>query len=78
MYWRRNGLGQAKDVGNSISSVEWDFGGGTITSGNYNGQLGHYELHTYANEGTYDVKFKITYDEVIKVRASDPSLIPYS
>ena len=62
--------------GNSISSVEWDFGDGTITSGSYNGQLGHYELHTYANEGTYDVKFKITYDEVIKVRASDPSLIP--
>ena len=61
--------------GNSISSVEWDFGDGTITSGSYNGQLGHYELHTYANEGTYDVKFKITYDEVIKVRASDPSLI---
>ena len=64
--------------GNSISSVEWDFGDGTITSGSYNGQLGHYELHTYANEGTYDVKFKITYDEVIKVRASDPSLIPAS
>ena len=62
--------------GISISSVEWDFGDGTITSGSYNGQLGHYELHTYANEGTYDVKFKITYDEVIKVRASDPSLIP--
>lgn len=62
--------------GNNISSVEWDFGDGTITSGSYNGQLGHYELHTYANEGTYDVKFKITYDEVIKVRASDPSLIP--
>ena len=62
--------------GNSISSVEWDFGDGTTTSGSYNGQLGHYELHTYANEGTYDVKFKITYDEVIKVRASDPSLIP--
>ncbi|MDC3187352.1 zinc-dependent metalloprotease [bacterium] len=62
--------------GNSISSVEWDFGDGTITNGSYNGQLGHYELHTYANEGTYDVKFKITYDEVIKVRASDPSLIP--
>ena len=62
--------------GNSISSVEWDFGDGTITSGSYNGQLGHYELHTYVNEGTYDVKFKITYDEVIKVRASDPSLIP--
>ena len=62
--------------GNSISSVEWDFGDGTITSGSYNGQLGHYELHTYANEGTYDVKFTIIYDEVIKVRASDPSLIP--
>ncbi len=62
--------------GNSISSVEWEFGDGTITSGSYNGQLGHYELHTYANEGTYDVKFKITYDEVIKIRASDPSLIP--
>ena len=62
--------------GNSISSVEWDFGDGTITSGSYNGQLGHYELHTYAIEGTYDVKFTITYDEVIKVRASDPSLIP--
>ena len=62
--------------GNNISSVEWDFGDGTITNGSYNGQLGHYELHTYANEGSYDVKFKITYDEVIKVRASDPSLIP--
>ena len=62
--------------GNNISSVEWDFGDGTITSGSYNGQLGHYELHTYANEGTYDVKLTITYDEVIKLRASDPSLIP--